>query len=161
MTELMDKVIDCSPNFFQKLILDLLLEMGYGGGRADAGKVTGKTGDGGIDGEINEDALGLESPFRQKDTIEIIQLEPKIRDFIGGLDTKGLVKGVFITTSYFTSDAYIEIERNKQKKIILIDGKRLAEYMFEYNIGVSKTIEYRIKEIDVEYFGEDHYNDDI
>ncbi|MFZ0345050.1 MAG: restriction endonuclease, partial [Nitrososphaeraceae archaeon] len=60
MTELMDKVIDCSPNFFQKLILDLLLEMGYGGGRADAGKVTGKTGDGGIDGEINEDALGLE-----------------------------------------------------------------------------------------------------
>ncbi len=143
-----------SPKFFEKLVVDLLVKMGYGGSREDAGKAVGQSGDGGIDGIINEDRLGLDVVYIQAKRQEANVGEPPIRDFIGALDGKGAQKGIFITLSDFSSNAK-ELADRSSKKIVLIDGTQLAEYMIIHNVGVSIVNTYDIKRVDSDYFAEE------
>lgn len=130
--------------------------MGYGGSREEARKATKKTGDEGIDGIINEDRLGLDRIYiqakRWKDTVVG---RPELQKFSGALDTPGANKGIFITTSKFSNDAIEYVNRLSSKKIILIDGHQLAEYMIDFNVGVSVETVYEIKKIDIDYFIEE------
>ena len=150
--DLIKKIKDNSPTFFEELVIDLLVAMGYGGSREDA-EAVGRSGDGGIDGVINEDRLGLDVVYVQAKRWEANVGEPPIRDFIGALDGKGAQKGVFITTSGFNQSAELFAERST-KKIVLINGTRLAELMIEHDVGVSTTKTYEIKRVDSDYFDE-------
>lgn len=154
--ELLDQVKAASWSFFERIVIDLLVKMGYGGSRSDAAKHLGKSGDGGLDGVINEDKLGLDVLYIQakhySDTVTISQ----VRDFAGALLAKKAKKGVFVTTSNFPKSA-IEFVSQVEPKIILIDGQRLAELMIEYNIGVAIKDIYEIKRIDSDYFDENEY----
>ena len=154
--ELLEKICTCSFDFFEKLVIDLLIRMGYGGSREEAGRATKKTGDGGIDGIINEDRLGLDSIYiqakRWKDTVVG---RPEIQKFSGALDTPGANKGIFITTSTFTKEAREYAKNINNKKIVLIDGNQLAKYMIDFNVGVSLETIYEIKKIDSDYFIEE------
>ena len=149
--ELLQKIKDNSPAFFEQLVIDLLVKMGYGGSREDAGKAVGGSGDGGIDGIIKADPLGLNVVYvqakRWKDNVG----EPPIRDFVGALDGKGVQEGIFITTSDFNPAAEDFTERSS-KRVILINGNQLADYMIENNVGVSTTKTYEIKRVDSDYF---------
>ncbi len=127
--------------------------MGYGGSRKDAGQAIGKSGDGGIDGIINEDKLGLDSIYIQAKKWENSVPVKEIRDFAGSLLSKKARKGIFITTSSFPRSAF-EFTASIEPKIILIDGERLAALMIEYDVGVSKKASYSVKQIDQEYFEE-------
>ena len=127
--------------------------MGYGGSREDAGKAVGRSGDGGIDGIINEDRLGLDVIYVQAKRWEGNVGEPPVRDFVGALDGEGVQKGIFITTSNFNPGAKNFAERSS-KRIILIDGNQLAQLMIEHNVGVSTAETYEIKRIDSDYFAE-------
>ncbi|MCP4164060.1 MAG: restriction endonuclease [Deltaproteobacteria bacterium] len=151
--ELLNTIKSCSPDFFEQLVIDVLIGMGYGGSRKEAGKAVGKSNDGGIDGIINEDILGLDVIYIQAkrwgNTVPI----KEIRDFTGALASKRAKKGVFITTSNFPKSAYEFVEQIEYK-IILIDGERLANLMIEYNIGTSTREVHYIKEIDTDYFVE-------
>ncbi len=151
--ELLDVVKKCSPVFFENLVIDLLVKMGYGGSRKEAGKAVGKSGDGGIDGIINEDKLGLDTIYVQAKKWENVVPVKEIRDFAGALLGQKAKKGIFITTSYFPNGAY-EYVKNIEHKIILIDGKRLTELMIENNIGLSIQMKYEVKKIDADYFEE-------
>ena len=153
-TELLQKIKDNPPDFFEELVLDLLVEMGYGGSRADA-EAVGRSGDGGIDGIIKEDKLGLGVIYVQAKRWENKVPEKEIRDFTGALTGKGARKGIFITTSNFTPPAKRFAEEMTSKKIILIDGKDLVHLMIDHNIGVSTERTYEIKQIDADYFGEE------
>lgn len=141
---------------FEDIVLDLLIKMGYGGSKEEAKQSTGKTQDGGIDGIINEDRLGLDNIYiqakRWKDTVVG---RPEIQKFSGALDTPGAMKGIFITTSTFSESAIQYAKDLVSKKIILIDGIQLANYMIEFNLGVSTDIVYEIKRIDSDYFLEE------
>jgi len=141
---------------FEDIVLDLLIKMGYGGSKEEAKQSTGKTQDGGIDGIINEDRLGLDNIYiqakRWKDTAVG---RPEIQKFSGALDTPGAMKGIFITTSTFSESAIEYAKDLVNKKIILIDGIQLANYMIEFNLGVSTDIVYEIKRIDSDYFLEE------
>lgn len=148
---LLQRVKECSPNFFERLVIDLLLAMGYGGSRYEAGKVIGATGDGGIDGIINEDKLGLDSIYVQAKRWNGNVGSPEIQRFAGALQGKRAKKGVFITTSSFTKDASDYVSKI-DNKIILIDGETLANLMIEYNIGTAKVNAYEIKRVDSDYF---------
>ena len=139
--------------FFEELVIDLLVAMGYGGSREDAGKAVGGSGDGGIDGIINEDKLGLDMIYVQAKRWESNVGEPPVRDFVGALDGAGVQKGVFITTSDFNPAAKDFAERSS-KSIILIDGNQLAQYMIDHNVGVSIEKTYEIKRVDSDYFAE-------
>lgn len=154
--ELLEKIHTCSFDFFERLVIDLLIKMGYGGSREEAGQATKKTGDGGIDGIINEDRLGLDSIYiqakRWKDTVVG---RPEIQKFSGALDTPGATKGIFITTSTFTKEAKEYAKNINNKKIVLIDGNQLAKFMIDFNVGVSLETVYEIKKIDSDYFIED------
>ncbi len=150
--ELLDKIKNNTSTFFEELVIDLLVAMGYGGSREDA-EAVGRSGDGGIDGVINEDRLGLDVIYVQAKRWEANVGEPPIRDFIGALDGKGAQKGVFITTSGFNQSAERFAERST-KKIVLINGTRLAELMIEHDVGVSTTKTYEIKRVDSDYFDE-------
>ena len=154
--ELLEKIHNCSFDFFERLVIDLLIKMGYGGSREEAGQATKKTGDGGIDGIINEDRLGLDSIYiqakRWKDTVVG---RPEIQKFSGALDTPGATKGIFITTSTFTKEAKEYTKNINNKKIVLIDGSQLAKFMIDFNVGVSLETVYEIKKIDSDYFIED------
>lgn len=151
--ELLDIVKSCSPDFFERLVIDLILTMGYGGSRKEAGKAMGKSGDGGIDGIINEDKLGLDIIYLQAKRWENIVPVKEIRDFTGALAAKKAKKGIFITTSTFPKSVYEHVEQIEYK-IILIDGERLAKLMIEHDIGLSTASTYYIKTIDFDYFEE-------
>ena len=152
--EILEVVKKCSPRFFEKLVVELLLKMGYGGFANDAGKVIGQSGDGGIDGIIKEDKLGLDVIYIQAKRWENVVGEPVIRDFVGSLVKNHANKGVIITPSRFTNDAK-EYVKNIPHRVILIDGEMLAHFMIDGDIGVSKIISYDIKKIDSDYFIED------
>jgi restriction system protein len=154
--EIFDKIRDVSPSFFEKLVVDLLVKMGYGGSIKDAGKAIGKTGDEGIDGTIKEDKLGLDVIYIQAKRWKEGNIvgRPELHKFVGALAGQGAKKGIFITASTFSKDA-IEYTPKNETKIILIDGIQLAELMIEYNVGVSHQQIYEIKRIDNDYFEEE------
>lgn len=149
--ELLEKVKSSSPQFFERLVVDLLVSMGYGGSLKDAGQAVGQSGDGGIDGIIKEDKLGLDAIYVQAKRWQGTVGRPEIQAFAGSLEGVRARKGVFITTSKFTRDALDYVERI-EKKIILIDDKQLAHYMIEHGVGVSETARYIVKKIDLDYF---------
>lgn len=151
-TELLDKVKQASPQFFEQLVLDLLTGMGYGGSIEDAASAVGRTGDGGIDGVIKEDKLGLDVVYVQaKRWGDRIVSVGDVRDFSGALDAARARKGVFITTSRFTQDAR-EYVQKIEKKIVLIDGRQLAELMIDHDVGVTVVQTYKLKRVDSDYF---------
>lgn len=152
--ELLNYIKQSSPRFFEQLVVELLLSMGYGGSRKDAGQAMGQSGDGGIDGIIKEDRLGLDVIYLQAKRWENVVGSKEIRNFVGSLVGQKANKGVFITTSGFTKDA-LDYVRTITHKVILIDGEILTQLMIENNIGVSKVISYDIKKIDSDYFAED------
>lgn len=153
--EILDEVKKSSPSFFENLVVELLVRMGYGGSRADAGKAVGQSGDEGIDGIIKEDKLGLDTVYLQAKRWENVVGRPEIHKFVGALKGQGANKGIFITTSTFTREAVEYASKIDSPKIILIDGKRLADLMFEYDVGVSKEAIYEVKKIDLDFFSED------
>jgi len=150
-TELLDQIKSCSPQFFEKLVVDLLIRMGYGGSRKDAGEAIGKSGDEGIDGVINEDKLGLDTIYIQAKRWQGTVGRPEIQKFVGALHGKHAHKGIFITTSSYSPDA-ISYASSVESKIILIDGSRLADLMIESNVGISPESVYEVKRIDSDYF---------
>ena len=154
--ELLEKIHDMTPDFFEKLVIDLLVKMGYGGSVNDAGKAIGKTGDEGIDGIIKEDRLGLDMIYIQAKRWkkESTVGRPEIQRFVGALAGQGAKKGVFITTSKFSSDAKNYIPKN-DTKVALIDGETLANLMIDYNLGCATEQTYEIKKIDNDYFDEE------
>ena len=149
--ELLDLIKTCTPSFFERLVIDLLITMGYGGSRKDAGKAMGKSGDGGIDGIINEDRLGLDVIYLQAKKWENTVPLKEIRDFTGALASKQAKKGIFITTSSFPASVY-EFVKQVEYKIILIDGERLTDLMIEYDIGLLTVNTYHVKTTDLDYF---------
>ena len=156
--DLLQKVLEQSAQFFEHLVLDLLLKMGYGGSLSDAGLVTKYSHDDGIDGIIKEDKLGLDKIYIQAkryNTANTI-VKPLIQQFVGALDEQKASKGVFITTSSYSSEARKYAEEKASKKIVLIDGQELARYMIEYNVGVSLKHVYEVKRIDSDYFEDDN-----
>ncbi len=150
-SEILSSVKDASPSFFERLVVDLLVKMGYGGNRQDAGRALGKSGDGGIDGIINEDCLGLDVIYIQAKRWEGSVGRPEIQKFAGALQGQRAKKGVFITTSFFTKEAkeYVSLI---ESKIILIDGEHLSRLMAEHNVGVSTVGQYEVKNLDSDYF---------
>ena len=151
--ELLDYVIKSKPSFFEKLVVELLVAMGYGGTHENAARAVGKSGDDGIDGIIDEDKLGLDSIYIQA---KRYQLNSKIgshdvRDFVGALVGANANKGVFITTADFTKEAVSFISR-VNSKVVLINGTRLSNLMIDYGIGVTTRIKYEIKTLDTDYF---------
>lgn len=151
--EVLEIVMSCSPAFFEKLVIDLLIAMGYGGSRKEAGQAMGKSGDGGIDGIIKEDKLGLDIIYLQAKRWENTVPVKEIRDFTGALASKKAKKGIFITTSSFPKSVY-EFVGKVEYKIILIDGDSLADLMIENNVGLSTVNTYHVKTIDSDYFEE-------
>jgi restriction system protein len=152
--DLLGKVKACSPSFFELLVVELLVKMGYGGSMKDAGKAIGKSGDEGIDGIIKEDRLGLDVIYVQAKRWNDTVGRPEIQRFVGALAGQGAKKGIFITTSRFSDVAGEYVPRN-ETKIVLIDGEELAQYMIDFNLGVSPVSSYEIKKIDSDYFGEE------
>ncbi|EAZ92336.1 restriction endonuclease [Crocosphaera chwakensis] len=151
--ELLETIKQYSPNFFEKLVIDLLISMGYGGSRKEAGEAVGQVNDGGIDGIIKEDRLGLDIIYIQAKRWENTVGRPEIQKFAGALLGKQAKKGIFITTSNFSKEA-IEYSTMIDSKIILIDGQKLSELLIDYNVGVSLVESYAIKKIDNDYFTE-------
>jgi len=149
--ELLDRIKQSSPAFFEKLVVDVLLAMGYGGFDENSGQVTKYSGDGGIDGIIKEDKLGLDTIYIQAKRWENTVPVSAVRDFAGSLLSKKARKGVFITTSSFPQSAF-EYVNSIDPTIILIDGIQLTKMMIEYNVAVAKSKVYEIKRIDNDYF---------
>ncbi len=149
--ELIQRIKDCTPVFFERLVVELLLAMGYGGSRVEAGRAIGQSGDGGIDGIIDEDKLGLDSIYIQAKRWEGSVGRPEIQKFVGALQGNRAHKGVFITTSDFTKDAQ-EYVKNISNKVVLINGFTLAKLMIENDVGVSTVSVYKVKKIDSDYF---------
>lgn len=154
--ELLETIKAAPAVNFERLVVNLLMKMGYGGNRANAGKVTQASGDNGIDGIINEDPLGLDTIYLQAKRWQEPVGEAPVRDFIGALDIKGVKKGVFLTTSHFTTPAWDAVTSIKSdKKVILIEGARLAALMIEHNLGVSTAQTFALKRLDTDFFEED------
>jgi restriction system protein len=153
-SELIDTIKSISPEFFERLVIDVLIKIGYGGTRKEAGQAVGRTKDGGIDGIIKEDKLGLDIVYIQAKKWENTVGRPEIQKFAGALQGQRARKGIFITTSNFSKEA-LDYAGNIENKIILIDGQQLAELMIENNVGVSTTASYEIKKIDSDYFIEE------
>jgi restriction system protein len=152
--ELLARVKKSSPSFFERVVVELLVKMGYGGSRADAGKAIGKTGDGGIDGIIKEDKLGLDIVYIQAKRWENNPVgRPDVMQFAGALQAQKANKGIFITTSRFTDDARSYVSQIGSK-IVLIDGEQLTSFMIEHDVGVSTVSMYPVKKIDTDYFDE-------
>jgi restriction system protein len=152
--EVLERVKTASPAFFERLVVELLVAMGYGGSLRDAGQAVGRSGDGGIDGIIKEDRLGLDALYIQAKRCETPVSRPEIQKFAGALQGHRARKGVFLTTSSFTKDAN-EFVRMIDSKIVLIDGETLATLMIDHNVGVSAVRSYDLKRIDSDYFSED------
>jgi restriction system protein len=149
--QLKQKLNECDPFFFEQIVLDILLKMGYGGYEYGRGELTKKTSDEGIDGIINEDKLGLDKIYIQAKKWERSVGRPEIQRFVGALQGKRAKKGVFITTSEFSKDAY-EYVKNLDISVVLIDGEKLSQYMVEYELGVTLKHNYKIYSIDNDYF---------
>lgn len=149
--QILERIRNAPPGFFENLVVDLLLKMGYGGARGDAGRVIGKTGDEGIDGTIEQDPLGLDTVYVQAKRWNGTVGRPEIHKFVGALQGQRAKKGVFITTSSFSDDAS-KYASQIDTKIILIDGENLVNLMLRYNVGVSTEAAYEIKKIDSDYF---------
>lgn len=154
--ELLDKIRNVSPVFFEKLVVALLVKMGYGGSIKDAGQAIGRTGDEGIDGIIKEDKLGLDVIYIQAKRWKENNVigRPEIQKFVGALAGQGAKKGVFITASSFTKEA-LDYKPMNDTKVILIDGMKLANLMIEYNLGVAQLHCYELKKLDNDYFDEE------
>ncbi|MCY4315865.1 MAG: restriction endonuclease [Roseovarius sp.] len=154
--DVLHRVRDAAPAFLERVVVDLLIAMGYGGGDAAMGQVTGRSGDGGIDGTIREDALGLDEVYVQvKKYAEGNAVgEGDLRDFAGAIDAAGTTKGVFVTTAGFTRAASNYVARSP-KRIILIDGAELARLMVRHGIGVRTRVRHEIKRIDEDYFDQE------
>ncbi len=153
-SELLNKLKTVHPSFFEKIVVELLVKMGYGGSIAEAGSATRYTNDEGIDGIIKEDKLGLDTIYIQAKRWEGVVGRPEIQKFVGALAGQRAKKGVFITTSGFTKEA-INYASQMDTKIVLIDGEKLSELMIDYNLGVSVQNTYEIKKIDSDYFEEE------
>jgi len=149
--ELLKIVTECSPSFFERLVIDVLVKMGYGGSRKEAGKAIGRTGDEGIDGIINEDRLGLDVIYIQAKRWQATIGRPEIQKFAGALQGHRAKKGVFITTSDFSRDAEDYVAKI-DSKIVLIDGEQLSQLMIDHNVGVTPVTSYETKKIDSDYF---------
>ncbi len=153
-SELLSRVKAASPQFFERLVVELLLGMGYGGSRKEAGEAIGKAGDEGIDGIINEDRLGLDVIYIQAKKWDGSVGRPEVQKFVGALHGKRAKKGVFITTGTFSSDA-VEYVAKIEPKVVLIDGPQLASLMIDFNVGVTPIASYETKKIDSDYFSEE------
>lgn len=149
--ELLEQTKAATPAFFERLVIDLLVSMGYGGSRRDAGRAIGKSGDGGIDGIIKEDKLGLDAIYVQAKRWEGTVGRPEIQKFAGALQGHRANKGVFLTTSSYTREA-IEYANVINTKIILVDGETLAALMVDHNVGVSTVGMYELKKVNTDYF---------
>ena len=149
--DLLDRIMACSPAFFERLVIELLVTMGYGGTLQEAGQVVGKSGDGGIDGIIKEDRLGLDQIYVQAKRWEGTVGRPEIQKFAGALLGQKARKGIFITTSTFTRDA-VDFAGNVETKIVLIDGQRLAELMIEFGLGVNTVRTVVVRKVDEDWF---------
>ncbi len=154
--DVLHRVRDAAPAFLERVVVDLLIAMGYGGGDATMGRVTGRSGDGGIDGTIREDALGLDEVYVQaKKYAEGNAVgESDLRNFAGAIDAAGTTKGVFVTTAGFTRAAKAYVARSP-KRIVLIDGAELARLMVRYGVGVRTRTLHKIKRIDDDYFDQE------
>lgn len=151
--ELLEKIKQSSPQFFEQLVVDVLLAMGYGGSQRDAGEALGKSGDGGIDGVIREDKLGLDVIYIQAKRWEGAVGRPTVQGFVGAIHGVKASKGVIITTSDFTAEAR-QYVKTVQTRIVLVDGQTLAELMIDHNVAVSRVSNYEIKKVDNDYFSE-------
>lgn len=154
-SDVLDRVREVSANAFEGLIIDVLIAMGYGGGKADMGKAVGRSGDGGIDGIIKEDPLGLDIVYIQaKRYAENSNVQrQEVQSFAGSLDGVGATKGIFVTTSAFSKGAH-EYAARISKRLILIDGGQLARLMVRHNVGVRLRAKYELKKVDEDYFSE-------
>lgn len=154
--ELLQRILEQTPQFFEHLVVDLIVKMGYGGSFANSARVTQYAHDDGIDGIIYEDKLGLDKIYIQAKRYKLDNIvgKPQIQQFSGALDEPKATKGVFITTSSYSKEARQYVEKLNSKKIVLIDGQDLAQFMIEYNVGVSTKQVYEIKRIDSDYFEE-------
>lgn len=151
--DLLDRVKSASPAFFEQLVIDLLVAMGYGGSRADAAKAVGQSGDEGVDGIINEDKLGLDVVYVQAKRWQGTVGRPAVQAFAGSLEGKKARKGVLITTSAFSADAQDYVGKI-EKRIVLVDGQRLADLMIDHGVGVTRTATYALSRLDEDYFPE-------
>jgi len=149
--EILSRTLTCSPAFFEHLVVELLVKMGYGGSRRDAGERIGQSGDGGIDGIIKEDRLGLDTIYLQAKRWQGSVGRPEIQKFVGALQGQRARKGVFLTTSTFTADATSYVT-HIDTKVVLIDGEMLANLMIDFDVGVSISTTYTLKRIDSDYF---------
>ena len=149
--ELLNLVKQSPPDFFERLVVELLVKMGYGGSIKDAGDAIGKSGDEGIDGIIKEDRLGLDIIYVQAKRWTNPVGRDEIQKFVGALEGKRAKKGVFLTTSTFTAHA-IKYTQQINTKVILIDGEQIAQYMIDYDVGVSRETLYEIKRVDTDFF---------
>jgi restriction system protein len=152
--ELLASIKACTPRFFEHLVVQLMIKMGYGGSREEAGKAVGRSGDGGIDGIINEDRLGLDAIYLQAKRWDGVVGRPEIMKFVGALAGQRATKGVFLTTSWFTQEAK-EYATTSQYKVVLVDGVRLADLMIEHDLGVSVVAAYQVRRIDTDFFSEE------
>ena len=149
--EILERIKKCSPDFFERVVVDLIVAMGYGGSRSDAGRAIGRAGDGGIDGIVKEDRLGLGVIYIQAKRWEGTVGRPEIQKFAGALQGQKAKKGIFVTTSSFTKEAQ-DFTSLIDTKVILIDGVELAELLVDREVGVTKGDVYEIKRIDSDYF---------
>lgn len=152
--QIVEKIKSNTPGFFEKLVVDLMVAMGYGGSRADAGKSIGGSGDEGVDGIIKEDRLGLDVVYLQAKRWEGTVGRPEVQKFVGALHGKRAKKGVFITTGKFSDDSRKYVD-TIDPKVILIDGRTLAELMIDFNLGTTTSGTYEIKRIDSDYYSEE------
>lgn len=152
--ELLKTVRESSPTFFERIVIDVLVKMGYGGSRKEAGKAVGRSGDEGIDGIINEDRLGLDVIYIQAKRWQAAVGRPEIQKFVGALQGQRANKGIFITTSAFTREAE-DYAAKIPSKIVLIDGEQLSQLMIDHNVGVALVTSYETKKIDSDYFIEE------
>lgn len=152
--DLLDRTKQVSPAYFEKIVVDVMLAMGYGGSRREAGHTVGQSGDGGIDGIIDEDRLGLDKIYLQAKRWDGVVGRPIVQAFSGALDGQRATKGVLITTSAFTTEARDYVHQIA-KKIVLIDGRQLADLMIQHGVGVGVEATYTLKRIDSDYFDPD------
>ncbi len=150
-SELLTQIMSSPPEFLERVVVDLVVRMGYGGSRKDAGEALGRTGDEGIDGIIKEDPLGLDIIYLQAKRWEGTVGRPEIQKFAGALQGQRARKGIFITTSTFSADA-LDYTSRIETKIVLIDGLRLSKLMFDHGLGVATVSNYEVKRIDSDYF---------
>lgn len=151
--DILSRILSCSPAFFERLVVELLVKMGYGGSRQDAGERIGKSGDGGIDGIIKEDRLGLDTIYIQAKRWQSTVGRPEIQKFVGALQGQRAKKGVFITTSSYTAEA-ADYASRIDTRVVLVDGQLLANLMMDFDVGVSVAATYMVKRIDSDYFEE-------